>query len=246
MKKRFLMITVLVSVGGSLIAQTWNGSTPGLIYYNEGNVGVGTTSPQSKLEITGNGSYLRLNPENGVVGSSITSGQSINIIFNDNKVGNDFFSIRGAGDTYSTSIEHLRINHLGNVGIGTIDTKGFKLGVKGKIISEEVKIASYSNWADFVFKKDYDLPTLKEVEEHIEKEGHLKDIPDAKEVEQDGFYLAQMDAKLLQKIEELTLYVIQQDKKIRLLEHEKTELERLNESLTVLQRRIEELEKKDD
>ena len=70
-------------------------------------------------------------------------------------------------------------------------------------------------WSDFVFFKDYKLPTLKEVENHIKEKGHLKDIPSAKEVEKNGFFLGEMDAKLLQKIEELTLYTIQQQKEIK-------------------------------
>lgn len=61
----------------------------------------------------------------------------------------------------------------------------------------------------------HNLPTLEEVENHIKEKGHLKDIPSAKEVEKNGIYLGEMDSKLLQKIEELTLYTIEQEKKIK-------------------------------
>jgi hypothetical protein len=77
---------------------------------------------------------------------------------------------------------------------------------------------------------------LKEVENHIKEKGHLKDIPSAKEVEKNGIFLGQMDSKLLQKIEELTLYTIQQEKKIK-------ELESLNTKFIKLQKRLEKLEK---
>ena len=82
---------------------------------------------------------------------------------------------------------NLNFIYEGNVGIGTADTKGFKLGVNGKIAAEEVKVALYGNWSDFVFKKEYNLPTLTEVENHIKEKGHLKDIPSAKDVEKNGF-----------------------------------------------------------
>tara|TARA_B110000908_G_C10126573_1_gene390174 strand:- start:217 stop:954 length:738 start_codon:yes stop_codon:yes gene_type:complete len=118
--------------------------------------------------------------------------------------GKSYVEIQGDG---------LRVSS-GNVGIGTADTKGFKLGVHGKIAAEEVKVALYNNWADFVFEKEYKLPTLKEVESHIKENGHLKDIPSAKEVAKNGIYLGEMNSKLLQKIEELTLYTIQQQKEI--------------------------------
>ncbi len=112
----------------------------------------------------------------------------------------------------------------GKVGIGTTDTKGFELGVNGKIAALEVKVALYDNWPDYVFEKDYKLPTLKEVEKHIQEKGHLKDIPNAGEVKKDGIFLGEMNAKLLQKIEELTLYTIQQEKEITSLKKLSTDL----------------------
>jgi len=139
----------------------------------------------------------------------------------------------------------------GNVGIGTMDTKGYKLGVKGRIVTEEVKVSSYADWSDFVFEENYRLPTLLEVEDHIRKTGHLKDIPSAEDVKKDGFFLAQMDAKLLQKIEELTLYTIEQKKKvdeqnskIQKLEQENELLKLLSSQVVELKKRLEYLEKK--
>tara|TARA_R110000796_G_scaffold250650_2_gene380107 strand:+ start:4294 stop:4599 length:306 start_codon:yes stop_codon:yes gene_type:complete len=85
------------------------------------------------------------------------------------------------------------------------------LAVEGSIGAREIKV-EVSAWSDFVFEKNYDLPTLKEVEQHINKKGHLKDIPSAQEVKENGIQLGEMNAKLLQKIEELTLYVIQLNK----------------------------------
>ena len=124
-----------------------------------------------------------------------------------------------------TQQTRMVIEENGDVGIGTTDTQGFKLGVEGKIAATEVKIATYANWADYVFNKNYNLPALKDVEAHIKENGHLKDIPSAAEVKKDGFFLGDMDSKLLQKIEELTLYLIQQNKQIEELKSRIKELE---------------------
>ncbi|CAL2083884.1 protein of unknown function [Tenacibaculum sp. 190524A02b] len=132
----------------------------------------------------------------------------------------------------------------GNVGIGTPDTKGLELGVKGRIAAEEVKIAKHENWPDFVFESTYNLPSLTEVENHIQTKGHLKNIPSAKEVEKDGFFLGNMDAKLLQKIEELTLYTIQQEKKLTTLQKENKQLKTINKQLLEIQKRLDRLENK--
>ncbi|MGS2765228.1 hypothetical protein [Sinomicrobium sp. M5D2P9] len=103
---------------------------------------------------------------------------------------------------------HLAI--AGNVGIGTVNPGDWKLAVNGNIRAKEVKVET--GWSDFVFEKTYKLPTLKEVEQYIEEHGHLKDIPSAGEVEKNGILVGEMHARLLQKIEELTLYTIQQQK----------------------------------
>ena len=137
----------------------------------------------------------------------------------------------------SSPVTAMTLGGTGNVGIGTSDTKGYKLGVNGKIVATEVKVALYDNWADFVFDKNYNLPTLTEVENHIREKGHLKDIPSTEEVKKNGIHLGEMDAKLLQKIEELTLYTIEQEKKIK-------ELESLNSKLIEIQERLEKLETK--
>ncbi|MFB9110342.1 hypothetical protein [Flavobacterium gyeonganense] len=107
---------------------------------------------------------------------------------------------------------YLTINK-GNVGIGTTTTGSHKLAVEGSVGAREVKVYTTA-WSDFVFKKEYNLPTLEEVEKHIKEKGHLENIPSEKEVLENGINLGEMNAKLLQKIEELTLYSIDQNKKI--------------------------------
>jgi hypothetical protein len=83
-----------------------------------------------------------------------------------------------------------------------------RVAVDGQVVAKEY-LCRVNTWSDFVFAKGYVLPTLEEVENHIKKTGHLEGIPSAREVEEQGINLADMQAKLLQKLEELTLYMIE-------------------------------------
>ena len=104
----------------------------------------------------------------------------------------------------------------GNVGIGTNNPGAWKLAVNGNIRAKEVKVET--GWADYVFFNDYNLPTLEEVENHIKEKGHLINIPSAAEVEANGIELGEMNKLLLEKIEELTLYILQMDKDKKVLD----------------------------
>ena len=103
-----------------------------------------------------------------------------------------------------------------NIGIGTSNfTEGsdtYRLSVKGKIRAEEVKV--YNTWADYVFAKNYDLKPLTKVEEYIAQNGHLPNVPSAKQITEKGLELGEMAKIQQEKIEELTLYLIQQNKEI--------------------------------
>lgn len=118
-------------------------------------------------------------------------------------------------DVKSSGSLHLTgtANHIvanGNFGIGT-DVPKEKLSVNGKIRAHEIKVET-ANWPDYVFKSDYNLPSLAEIEKFINKNGHLPDVPKAADAEADGISLGEMNKILLKKIEELTLHVIELDK----------------------------------
>ncbi len=129
----------------------------------------------------------------------------------------------------------------GNIGIGTDNPKA-KLSVNGTIISKEIKVlADISQYPDFVFSNNYKIRSLKEVEKYIEDNNHLPDIPKAEDMK-DGIALGEMNTKLLQKIEELTLYVIDQNKKIIELEKQNNEIEELKQMVKLQNEKIAKLE----
>lgn len=134
-----------------------------------------------------------------------TNHQSIDFVNDQSK--NEHIDILTGNQMFNT-----RFTHNGRVGIGTRNPQSL-LAVNGKITAKEIQV-TLVGWADFVFLKNYRLRSLYEVEEFINENGHLPEIPSAKEVEENGINLGEMDAKLLQKIEELTLYVIELKKEI--------------------------------
>ena len=133
------------------------------------------------------------------------------------------------------------INQDGNVGIGTETPNGYKLAVNGTIRAKEIKVET--NWADFVFKDDYQLMKLSDLEDFIEGNGHLPEIPTEKEVEENGISLGEMNSKLLQKIEELTLYIIDQNQSLELERVRNTHLQETQlQILQVLKSQSNEIE----
>ena len=235
----------------------------GLYIKSNGNVGIGTVTPNAKLDVRGD---ISITGSEQAVDSYISELKFINFYTTTSPMASIGVKTRKEGSApynysnlifntsngYNTLSEKMRITESGNVGIGTTTTGSHKLAVEGSIGAREIKVEG-SGWSDFVFENTYNLPSLQEVEAHIKEKGHLKDIPSAKEVEENGFYLGAMDAKLLQKIEELTLYTIEQEKKlqsqdekIELLKGQQVRIEKLekeNKTLKTLLEKVNRLEK---
>lgn len=134
------------------------------------------------------------------------------IEYNENYGGLNFWKPAGSNNFGN---HYMFISDAGRVGIGVTPTEmnteeEYKLYVGTGILTERVKVAlrNTNDWADYVFKPEYELMDLKDVEKYIIKYGHLPGVPAAEEVKENGIDMAKMDAKLLEKIEELTLYVI--------------------------------------
>ncbi|MGD8781985.1 MAG: hypothetical protein PVH88_23855 [Ignavibacteria bacterium] len=260
-----------ISVGDPNV---WSEDDNDNIYYNDGNVGIGTSSPGNPLHIVapfGDNTqnipvtFVRQSNLNSTHVSSFrgiakTSRDMIDgfgprfrfEIEDDAAVTNligDFSFVRDGADNEGALIIHagtngteefFRINSLGNVGIGTDDPQGYKLAVAGNMIAEEVVVKLEEDWPDIVFEKDYNLKPLTEVENFIKENKHLPDIPSAEEVKEEGLSVGEMQAKLLQKIEELTLYVIDLKKENIEVRNQNSEI--LNE-LTVSNKHLAKVKK---
>ncbi len=164
----------------------------------------------------------------GVRGSATTDGGASTLFGVYGSV--DFQGGPGSAALYglSSGVNHYALYADGNayfdqdVRIGhTDDVTGYKLSVNGKIISEELKVQLKSLWPDYVFSKDYKLMPFTELRDHIEQKGHLPGVPTAKEVnESNGILVGEMNRILLEKIEELTLYMLEQDREIQELKQQ--------------------------
>jgi len=179
----------------------------GTVYVaNTGNVGINNENPYATLDVSGN--------------FRVTSN-------------NNYFFYNGAGDlelkyesrgTGGRAIVHdtgntLSLNYgndfSGGTKIGnTFLVKGDNASLQGKFEAKEIKV-TLTPTADFVFEENYNLPKLEEVEKHIKEKKHLPEVASAKEMEREGVNVGEFQIKLLQKIEELTLYTIEQNKKIK-------------------------------
>ncbi len=154
-----------------------------------------------------------------------TGGSSEQLYYDKNQTVFYSLSEDGAGNVF---LNLPKANSYVSIGTASYQDGSdlYKLSVDGKVRAHSVKV--YTTWADFVFEDDYKLPTLKEVEEHINAFGHLENIPSAKEVEKNGIELGEMNKLLLQKIEELTLYLIEKDKQMEKLNLAVERLEAIN------------------
>jgi hypothetical protein len=110
----------------------------------------------------------------------------------------------------------MSITGDGRVGFGTTSpATGYKVSVNGKVICTELKVQNVGAWPDYVFTSSYKLRSLAELERYIQINSHLPGVPPAAEVEANGITVGDMQKKLMEKVEELTLYIIQQDKKLK-------------------------------
>ena len=128
----------------------------------------------------------------------------------------------------------MRIDYNGNVGVGTVDTKGYKFAVAGAMVAEAVTVKLQGNWPDYVFSPTYNLLSLVDVKAYIDKNKHLPEMPSEEKVIKDGVNLGEMVRLQTKKIEELTLYLIKQDQRLQTQQ-------KANSSL---QKRINKLEKR--
>ncbi|WP_201747950.1 hypothetical protein [Chitinophaga vietnamensis] len=181
-------------------AQTWSR----VLTETDGKVGIGISNAADKLHIQGSTTSLRMNPD--------FHGGSYIYSYNDTVYTPLVFqSVNFQVLTGTNALtERLRVTESGNVGIGTSNPQE-KLSVNGNILAKRVRVSQ--NWADYVFDPAYTLKPLNEVHHFIQANKHLPDMPAAKVIEQEGLDLGEIIKQQQVKIEELTLYVIDQDKR---------------------------------
>jgi hypothetical protein len=190
----------------------------GMRLKSNGNVGIGTSDPTATLHVqVASGPVIRLSRGN--------DGNRFDLESN----GTDLIlGPRDSGDLVLASgafVEGVRLKSNGNVGIG-VSNPTTKLVVNGSITCKEV-IVTLNGFADFVFSPTYNLKALPDVNTFVKTYRHLPDFPSEKEVLSKGMSIGKMQVKLVQKIEELTLYAIEAEKKNKALEHRVEKLEAL-------------------
>lgn len=197
---------------GKFVVRTNNGDR--VFVDGAGNMGVGVASPAAKLDVAGkirigaSGEALKIDGTNPFI-QMFQGGVAkafIQLLDNDLRIGNA--TGNGSGRIYLFGDE-VAINTSG-------PANGYSLSVGGEIICEELRVELQGNapWPDYVFNHDYDLRPLHELKTFITENRHLPNIPAAAQIEDEGFDVGDMNRRLLEKVEELTLYIIQQEEKI--------------------------------
>jgi len=183
-----------------------------------GNVGVGTSNPQFKLDVNGN-----VHHQGKLSIGTTYNGFALNVAGNAYVIGGHTFINEGYGYLSASAvtgmfpsasdivfrinnIEQMRIDQNGNMGIG-VSNPSEKISINGNVRAKKV-IVSQTGWPDYVFDSSYSLRSLSEVESFIAKNKHLPDMPSAKEVDEKGISVGDNQALLVKKIEELTLYLL--------------------------------------
>ena len=217
----FATVLAVLFMNGQVVLGQWTESGGAVYLTNLSNkVGIGTASPSSLLELqetNGTSVVLKLTEQGAdtwVVQNSKANSFAISL----EGSGGAELSILNTGEVRMGAGANVffLLDASGNVGIGTANPQS-KLAVDGTVSTKEVVVTDVG-WSDFVFEDDYALMPLEEVERYIDEHGHLPEIPTAAEIQANGAKLGEMQAKLLQKIEELTLYLIEQQQQIAELE----------------------------
>ncbi len=236
--------TNLSNPNGNFIVRT-NGADRVTVNEN-GNVGVGLTNPLYKLDINGTSRFTGAQTVTGnqFVSGEITAGDmEINSsspalelkdpssTYGQLKIDNSLNVVLGKGfyggaiiidGAIGSSTKRLYINKANHFNIGTgLSPSGYTLSVEGKVIATDFTTLPVASWPDYVFADDYKLKPLSEVKKYINENKHLPNIPAASEIEKNGIQLGDMNKRLMEKVEELTLYIIDMQEQIDALKKNK-------------------------
>lgn len=205
---------------------------PGILTDEPGVLGQNTVVDYWGIGVLGRGGYIGVKGEvtgssNGAyigmhgLSNSPNNGTNYGLLVEAGNAATNYgiYSVASGGLTNYAGYFQGNLFASGNVGIGTtVYATGYKLSVDGKIACEEVLVDLSGDWPDYVFESSYNLTPLDELRSFISHHGHLPGIPSAAEVKEKGIELGEMNKALLQKIEELTLYILDQEKRIQKME----------------------------
>ena len=227
-----VLFTVLIVAGMSAAAQT-------NLFPSSGNVRINTSNSDANLTSNGtllvSGGSANLDPNNSNSGFNNLANSGKLLIGWNRSAGEgetDFISNKGPGSTGGFSFYDYS-----NTGVMT---NLMRITPDGKVRIKEVKVET-ANWPDYVFNPTYKLLSLQQTQTFIQQNGHLPDMPSAAEIEKNGQNLGELNAKLLQKIEELTLHLIVKDQELKT---EKTRNDRQQEQLMKLIAKVGKIEKR--
>lgn len=195
------------------------------IYLHDLNdsVGIGTQTPIGKLHIRDANSE---NVKVYITPMSTGSGDSASIYFAEDH--DATYAMYWMYDGYTDELglwgksgatrygPHLLIHRSsGNMAMGNTFATNYKLSVNGRIICTELRVNLVANWPDYVFSDGYNLMPLAELDKFVRKNGHLPNVPDASTIETSGLDVGEMQRMMMEKIEELSLYILDQQKQIQ-------------------------------
>ena len=216
-----------------------NSQTERMRIDENGRVGIGTTSPQAALDVRGF-AYFYPNGDNGVrvsigktldnsgwVGTSSGSGKGL------------YIGTEGGGQMYLDTADNVFVGFAGvTIPAATNARNKFDLFVHQGVLSEDYGLAPISTWSDHVFEDNYPLEKLSEVESFIRKNKHLPNIPSQAEIAKEGYTVHEMNRRFLEKIEELTLHAIGQEKEITQLKQQLRGYESLAADIQALKEQL--------
>jgi len=197
----------------------WEGWRKILVENIDGDVGVGTVTPASKLDIRGS---LTIDNATDAYVFTGTGSAELNryLTLLNSSASRTASGLKAGGILIADSYAYANPgkNDLvvkGSVSVGATNSQGHKLAVAGSVIAESVTVKLKSTWPDYVFEEDYKMTSLSEIEAFVKANKHLPGMPNQKQVGEEGVNLGEMNRKLLEKVEELTLHLIEKDKLLK-------------------------------
>jgi hypothetical protein len=190
-------------------------AAPMFIQSSGGNVALGSITPTSQLHMTGNIKLQSNAPIIQMTNSVGTDMGFLQVDTDDVRIGTNATNNTGDFIIRTNGANRIYVNPTGQVSIGTATpATGYMVSVNGKVMVEELKVQLSGNWPDYVFSDKYKMKSFNELRSYIAENKHLPNIPAAAEVEKSGLEVGEMQRKMMEKIEELTLYVLQLEEKI--------------------------------